>query len=447
MGKKKRTLVVGLGKSGVAACRFLVRRGHAVVALDQADNERTRVRAAELAPLGVEARLGSADWPEDVDQVVTSPGVDPAQLTLYRARKIPVIGELELGCREIAVPYVAVTGTNGKSTVVTNLEKGLRMDGKRVRALGNLGNPVTEWVDSGEEADFLVFEVSSYQLETIETFHPHVAVILNIAPDHISRHPTLKDYLTAKARVADNQTIEDALLLHRDLSLYPELQKTRGRLYWYGRDLDPSRDGLSLGGNRLMWRGEGPGWSREVRLEGLFPHEIDNLMAVVAVMTLLGVSPDSSTRLFEDPARLTHRLERVATVSGVVYLNDSKATNAHAAIAALRAVAGRVIWLVGGEGKGEDLSDLVNAARDCGVGLAICFGRDRGIFAGALQSVVPVELRETLNRAFELAAHRAQPGDTVLLSPAGASFDEFTSFEDRGERFKEWVAALKERAA
>ncbi|MCA9433763.1 MAG: UDP-N-acetylmuramoyl-L-alanine--D-glutamate ligase, partial [Candidatus Omnitrophica bacterium] len=346
-------------------------------------------------------------------------------------KKIPVYGELEIGCREVTSPIIAVTGTNGKSTVVETINAGLNQAGKKSFALGNLGTPVTEWVDSKQEADYLTLEVSSYQLETIEKFHPSVAVVLNIAPDHLSWHGSMESYLKAKSRITQNQTIEDALLLHKDLSVYPILQKTRGRLYWFGRDLDPSRDGLSLAGDLLEWRGAGPHWKSQVKVDHLFPHEVENLLGAVSVLLLLGIEPDQAITLFEHPLRLPHRIEEVGVHRGVRYLNDSKSTNCHSAIAALKAVPTDSIWLVGGQGKGEDLSELAHIARDHEVRLAICFGRDGEIFSAGLDPEIQTRIVPTMREAFELAAAEARKGDTVLLSPAAASFDEFQSFEDR----------------
>jgi UDP-N-acetylmuramoylalanine--D-glutamate ligase len=445
--KTKPTLVVGLGASGRAACRFLAKRGVSVIAVDFSQAEPLQAVKRELETLGVEVHLGEESLPTKVANVVVSPGVHLEKLAPFIDKGVPIIGELELGAREIQVPYIAVTGTNGKSTVVTNLERGFELAGLEARAIGNLGTPITEWVDSGEQCQAVVLEVSSYQLETIDSFHPKVAVILNVAPDHLARHHSMDGYLAAKARICENQTIDDALLLHKDLVQYPELQKTRGRLYWYGRDLSPSLDGLSLAGNQLRWTGAGPSWTQEISMEGLLAHEIDNLLAVVAGLHLMGVSKEDSLRIVDSPLRLPHRLEPIATVREVAFINDSKATNAHAAIAALRSVEGTVVWLVGGLSKGEDLSELAETAREVGVRYAICFGADRAQFAEALIEKVPHEQATGLRAAFERAVVVASPGSKVLLSPAGASFDEFKSFEDRGDRFRQWVLDYKERAA
>jgi UDP-N-acetylmuramoylalanine--D-glutamate ligase len=443
--KAKKTLVVGLGTSGFAAAAFLARRGQAVVATDHADTPELRLRAETLRALEVEVLLGVEDLPTAVDQVVSSPGIPPERLEVFREKKIPVLGEIEVGCQEIQAPIVAVTGTNGKSTVVTNLAKGFNEAGRKAVALGNLGTPVTEWVDRREEADVVVLEVSSYQLETIVDFHPKAAVILNLAPDHLGHHGSMEAYVAAKGRITLNQTIDDVLILHKDLAVYPQIQKTRGKLYWYGRDLPAAFDGLSLAGSCLSWRGGGPEWTREAAIGEVFPHDVDNLLACAAVLHLMGIEVDQILRLFQSPARLPHRLEVAGTVGGVRYLDDSKATNAHAAIAALRAVEGPVLWLAGGEGKGEDLSDLVSTAKEKAISLVICFGRDREIFHQALAGEAQVEVRTTLREAFDLATEKARPGETVLLSPACASFDEFKSFEDRGNQFKEWVAGLEGR--
>jgi UDP-N-acetylmuramoylalanine--D-glutamate ligase len=441
--KNKKTLVVGLGLSGTSAAAFLARRGFPVLAVDSADTATLRERAEPLRALGVEVVLGVSDLPIEVDQVVTSPGVPPERLAPFREKKIPILGDLELGCREITAPIVAVTGTNGKSTVVTNIAKGLQDAGKRAVAIGNLGTPITEWVERNEDVDVVVIEVSSYQLETVTEFHPRVAVILNVAPDHLGHHGSMEAYVNAKSRIAMNQTIEDVLLLHRDLAQFPALQKTRGRLFWYGRDLGTSLDGLNLSGNTLTWRGGGPGWSHEVQTEEFFPHDAENMMACVASLVFMGVPSEQAVTLFRNPVRLPHRIEVAGVVNGVRYINDSKATNAHAVIAALKSVEGPIVWLVGGEGKGEDLSELVSTAREKKAIRPVCFGRDRLIFRDALSGHMPVEVVETMRAAFELAGERARPGETVLLSPACASFDEFKSFEDRGEKFQAWVKELE----
>lgn len=445
--KSKKILVIGLGVSGKAAAAFLARRGHEVSVVDSNRDEVLSKRAEELESLGIYVNLGIKEFPLDIDMVVTSPGIHPHLLAPFREKKIPVVGELEIGCSEVQVPIVAVTGTNGKSTVVTNIAEGLCRAGRKAVAIGNLGTPITEWVDSGQTADVVVIEVSSYQLETINDFHPHVAVILNIAPDHLGHHGSMEAYVAAKARILQNQTIEDVLLLHRSLSEYSVLQKTRGRLFWYGRDLKVSLDGMTLNGNMLSWRGGGPEWSRAVSTEGFFPHDVENLMACVAVLVALGVDVDQAVNLFEHPARLPHRLELVGTVGGVAFVNDSKATNAHAAIAALFAVTGPLVWMVGGEGKGEDLSELIASARERKPKKVICFGQDRIRFRDALAGHLPVEVKETMQAAFDAAAAGATSGDTVLLAPACASFDEFRSFEDRGEHFRKWVHDLEARGS
>lgn len=443
--KKKKTLVIGLGISGFAAARFLLARDFPVIAIDSGDSEPLRDRAETLRGLGAEVHLGAADPSVfETERVVASPGVPPRLLKPFLDRKVPVIGELELGCREVKEPIVAVTGTNGKSTVVETIDRGLNDSGRVSFALGNLGTPITEWVDSGRTADWLTLEVSSYQLETIDKFRPSVAVILNIAPDHLSWHGSMENYLKAKARITLNQTIEDALLLNKELDPHAVLQKTRARLYWFGRDLDPSREGLSLAGNSLEWRGAGDSWRREVETRGLHPHEVDNLLASVGALQLCGVDPDHSTALFQRPIRLPHRIEDLGVFAGVRFLNDSKATNCHSTLAALRSVQPGVVWLVGGQGKGEDLTELVHLAVEHGVRLVVCFGRDGAHFAEALTGRIETRLAPTLKEAFPIAVAEARPGETVLLSPAAASFDEFQSFEDRGDHFRRWVAELME---
>lgn len=441
--KKKKTLVIGLGISGFAAARFLLVRGCPVVCVDANDSESLRERAARLVELGAEVHLSVPDpIVFEAEQVVPSPGVPMRVLQTFMDKRIPVIGELELGCREVDTPIVAVTGTNGKSTVVETIDAGLNRAGRKSFALGNLGTPITEWIDTGQSADFLTLEVSSYQLETIDKFRPSVAIVLNVAPDHLSWHGSMENYIKAKARITQNQTIEDALVLHKDLHPYSVLQKTRARLYWYGRDLDPSREGLSLAGKTLEWRGAGPQWKETVETDNLFPHEVENLLGSITALVLVGVDPAIAVDLFRNPIRLPHRLELAGVRSGVRYVNDSKSTNCHSAIAALKSAPTGAIWLVGGQGKGEDLTELAHTAREQGVRLAICFGRDGEIFASGFEKEVETRTTTTLREAFDLAVSLAREGETVLLSPAAASFDEFLSFEDRGNHFRSWVESL-----
>jgi len=441
--KKKKTLVIGLGVSGFAAAKFLLARGNPVICVDSNATDLLQERAESLEKLGANVHLGATDLAGyKVERVVASPGVPISSLQSFFDKRIPVLGELELGCREVEVPIVAVTGTNGKSTVVETINVGFNRSGKRSFALGNLGTPITEWVDSGQRADILTLEVSSYQLVTTKKFHPSVAVILNVAPDHLTWHGSMDNYLEAKGKIAENQTIEDALLLHKDLHRHSVLQKTRARLYWYGRDLDPSREGLSLAGNSLEWRGAGPQWKETVDIAHLYPHEVDNLLASVSALILSGVDTEKAIDMFHNPVRLPHRLEEVGVHMGVRYINDSKSTNCHSAIAALRSVPAGTVWLVGGQGKGEDLSELVHVAKDQGVRIAICFGRDGETFSSALSRQVDTRSASTLREAFDLAVSIANSGETVLLSPAAASFDEFVSFEDRGEQFGNWVRGL-----
>ncbi len=443
--KKKKTLVIGLGVSGFAAAKFLLARGNPVVCIDSNDSERIRERAKILEEMGAEVHLNVSDPSSfKVERVVTSPGVPKSVSQSFTEKRVPVFGELELGCREVDIPIVAVTGTNGKSTVVETINAGFERAGKKAFALGNLGTPVTEWVDANRPSDFLVIEVSSYQLDSIKKFHPSVAVILNVAPDHLAWHGSMDNYVQAKARITENQTIEDALLLHKDLHPHQELQKTRARLYWFGRDLDPSREGLSLAGNTLEWRGAGPQWKEKVDTTHLYPHEVDNLLASISSLILSGIGSEQALALLHNPVRLPHRLEEVGIHLGVRYINDSKSTNCHSAIAALKSVPHGGIWLVGGQGKGEDLSELTHAAKDHGVRVAVCFGRDAQVFSEGLSPRVETKLAPTLREAFDIAVSLANSGESVLLSPAAASFDEFSSFEDRGNRFREWVIDLKE---
>jgi UDP-N-acetylmuramoylalanine--D-glutamate ligase len=438
----KRVMVVGLGVSGLAAARFLASRGANLVMTDQrVDIDRSRLPAGAMR-LGVE----DANWLDDVELVVTSPGV-PRDSILLRAaveRRIPVIGEIELAGGFLDAPIAAVTGTNGKSTVVVLLGEILKAAGRRTFVGGNLGTPLIEAV--GAKWEFAVVEVSSFQLEWVKKFRPRVGVYLNLSDDHFDRYKDLNDYGRAKARLFENQEASDYAILNRDDPNVWKIAKTvRSRAIGFGHtrgdvrasiwfdevrsavafDFDTARRGrISLNGFRLHGR-----------------HNISNAMAAAGAALALGVKPEVIERVLAEFRGLPHRIEVVHESGGVTYIDDSKGTNVGAVLEALDALAPPIILIAGGLDKGGDYAPLRKPLGEK-VKLAMFNGAAREKMAAALDGATRIETVATLKEAVEHAARAAQPGDIVLLSPACSSFDQFKDYAERGNVFKELVRAL-----
>jgi UDP-N-acetylmuramoylalanine--D-glutamate ligase len=350
-----------------------------------------------------------------------------------------VWGDIELAARALAVPIAAVTGTNGKSTTVRLLEAMLRAAGLRARAAGNVGDAALGLV--GEPLDVAVLEVSSFQLETVESFRPRVAVLLNLTPDHLDRHGDLAGYLAAKARIFESQTREDVAILNADPALDALARTLRARVLRFA-----ARGGVARGacwdGDAVLLRLEGA--PLRIPLEGL-PRPTgplrENLLAALLAAHALGAEPTKALGALASFQTLPHRTELVAERAGVRFVNDSKATNPGAAVAALALETRPIVWIAGGKDKGLDFGELREAPL-AGVRVALLIGAAAKRIAEALRGKVAVEEAGTLEAAVPRAAALARPGDVVLLSPACASFDQFRNFEHRGERFRELVRAL-----
>jgi UDP-N-acetylmuramoylalanine--D-glutamate ligase len=429
----QRVLVLGAGISGTSAAAFCARLGARVVLADEGAQ-------ADLAglPAGVELRFAQPfPDPADFDLVVPSPGVPPAR---YRARARRVWGDIELAARALSVPIAAVTGTNGKSTTVRLLEAMLRSAGLRARAAGNVGDAALGLV--GEPLDVAVLEVSSFQLETIESFRPRVAVLLNLTPDHLDRHGDLAGYLAAKARIFENQTADDVAILNANPAFDALAGRLRARVLRFAARGSVAR-GACWDGDAVLLRGTG-GAPLRIPLEGL-PRPSgplrENLLAALLAAQALGAEPAKALGALASFQALPHRTELVAERGGVRWVNDSKATNPGAAVAALALETSPVVWIAGGKDKGLDFDELAQAPL-AGVRVALLIGAAARRIAEALASKVAVEPVATLEAAVARAAALARPGDVVLLSPACASFDQFRNFEHRGERFRELVRAL-----
>jgi UDP-N-acetylmuramoylalanine--D-glutamate ligase len=427
-----RVLVLGLGISGMSAARYCAERGARVVAADEGP-----AAAAAALPAGVEVRR-AAPFPDpaEFDLVVPSPGV-PRERWAGRARR--AWGDLELAWRALAVPIVAVTGTNGKSTTVRLLEAMLRAAGLRAEAAGNVGVPALDLV--GRALDVAVLEVSSFQLEAVEAFRPRVAVILNVTEDHLDRHGSLDAYVACKGRLFACQEPEDAAIGNADDPWARKLVlASRARHFFFGRA--PQLDGAwwDAGAIALAREGERTALPLDDFAGRPLPPR-ENVLAALLAACAAGAEPRRALAALADFRGLPHRLQTVAVVGGVAFVDDSKATNPGAAEFALAAQADPVIWIAGGRDKDLPFHELAERARGR-VRLALLIGEAAEKIGRALEGRVASERAGTLEAAVARAAEVARPGEVVLLAPGCASFDQFTSYAERGERFAAAVRAL-----
>ncbi len=437
-------LVVGLARSGAAIASLLAGRGETVLGVDSGTPE----EAEGLEGTGVEVSLG-VEGTRQLDRartVVKSPGVpqDAPVLAAARERGIGVTGELELAWRLLPNPFCVVTGTNGKTTATELLGHLHRTAGRPVAVAGNVGTPLASLVGAIDADATVACEASSFQLEDTEYFSPECAVFINLAPDHLDRHGTLEAYLEAKLRIFANQGNDDAAIYNGDT---PELRNRdlggcARRIRFCpveGESADPDcevsmRDGVIFAADEPLIRGD------ELQLLGA--HNVENAMAATAAALALGLPQDSVAAGLRSFQGVAHRLERVRELDGVLYVNDSKATNVASAVAGVRAFEGGVRLIAGGRPKQESFEPLAAAVSErCVAVYAIGEAAER--LATEL-SGAGVEVLEagTLERAVESSSADAQPGEVVLLSPAAASFDAFKDFEARGDRFRELVVGL-----
>jgi len=440
-----KVLVLGLGMSGRSAARFCAERGALVTAADERDAE-SLDPVDELQGLGPNVRVVCGQPfpnPADFALTVPSPGV-PAER--YRPAARQVWGDIELAGRALSVPVIAVTGTNGKSTTVRLVEAMLNAAGLRAEAAGNVGTPALSL--PGKALDAAVLEVSSFQLETIDCFRPRVAVVLNITPDHLDRHGDMDGYARAKRRIFENQAEDDvAVLDFDDPRVRGFADHAPGEVIPFSR-YGPGRPGRR---RRATWLDTGAAVFADgdaiVRVpldavSGPSFHDRDNALAALTAVWALGVDPLAASQALAGFQALPHRCEVVATVNGVTWVNDSKATNPGAARRAIESTRGPVIWIAGGRDKGLSYADLADLAGDR-VRAALLIGEAAEEIERALGGRVKCERSGNLDAAVKAAAQIGRPGDVILLAPACASFDQFESFEERGECFRAAVQRLE----
>ncbi len=447
--RERRVSVVGLARSGVAACRLLVACGARVVATDEKPLSALGSEARALEQLGVRVVAGGhpAEAFRAAELVVVSPGVPIDTPVFARLRAAtPVIGELELAWRAMEADTIAVTGTNGKTTTTALLGSLLRQQARAVLVGGNIGNPLAAHALGFPADGIVVAETSSFQLETIEAFRPRVAVVLNVTPDHLDRHKTFEAYVRAKARIFENQMPADCAVLNRDDDVPRGLAaRTAAHVLWFSRR-EPLRYGVFIRDGWVMARLNGHVEEicplAEISLRG--QHNVDNVLAATACALWTGMAPETIRRGIGLFRGVPHRIEFLRDVGGVVFYNDSKGTNVESTIKALESFTEPVVLIAGGRGKGQDFAPLGQAARGR-VTHAVLIGEDGEKIGHALQAAgIPTTPAATFEAAVRAARGLAAPGNVVLLSPACASFDMFDNFEHRGDVFRALVLALAE---
>jgi UDP-N-acetylmuramoylalanine--D-glutamate ligase len=444
----RRVTVVGLGQSGLAAARFCARRNARVTAIDAAPAERLAPEVQALQTLGVALALGG-HAPEALataDLVVLSPGVPHTlpELEAVRRRGVPVVGEIELAAGFVHAPILAITGTNGKTTVTELAGRMLQASGTTVFVGGNIGRPLADFIDSGQKAQWLVLEISSFQLDTAERFHPQVAVALNVTPDHLDRYPDMAGYAAAKLRIFRNQGHEDTAVIN---AADPYLKQAAA----------------SFAARRLCFNGTLAGCAGQARLEGdaltlatpLGPavqldlahfapsgqHNRENAAAAALACLAAGATADGLQRALNEFRGLPHRLSFVRRVNGVAFYDDSKATNVDATIRALESFQAPVVLILGGRDKGGGYAALAPLVRQR-VRALILLGEAAPLIAADLGQLAPTSRAADMGQAVTQAAAAAQPGDVALLAPACSSFDMYASYHERGEDFCRHVQRL-----
>jgi len=443
--QNKRVTVAGAARSGLAAAELLVRRGARVTLSDS----RSELPAADrLRTLGVTLELGghTRDTFTSADLVVLSPGVPPGQDAVQAARDrgVPVIAEIELASRWLQGRVIAITGTKGKSTTTALTGRMLEAAGFKVTVGGNIGSPLSAQVSESTPDTFHVVETSSFQLEQIDTFHPWIAVMLNVSPDHLDRHPGVAAYVAAKARIFENQNASDFAVINADDPAVLALAR-RGRATARQFSLAGTIDiGTVVEGGWIVDR-------QRARAERLVPldvihllgaHLVNDVMAAATVGVIAGAAPAAMTAAVDAFHGLEHAMELVADVGGVRFVNDSKATNVESALRSIESFDRDLVPIMGGRFKGGDLRVLRDPLKARANAL-VAIGEARPLLREALGDVVDVHEADSLADAIDRAYELAKPSGVVLLAPACASFDMFRDYAERGRMFKEEVARLK----
>jgi UDP-N-acetylmuramoylalanine--D-glutamate ligase len=442
----KRVLVVGLARTGIVTSLFSAGYGAIVTATDEKPESELGDAPAKLRAAGVTLALGSHTPALFLEQdlIVVSPGV-PANLPsleLARARGIRVWSEIELAWRFLRGKLVAITGSNGKTTTTSLVAHILKTAGIITQIGGNIGTPLLALTEASTDSTVTVAEISSFQLETIEAFRPEIGVLLNLTPDHLDRHASFDDYARAKMRMFEYQLDRDAAVLNADDPEITRRMPSKPRIYWFSRQKRVAAGAFVLDG-QIVFRRDGLDTPLarldEIPLKG--EHNVENVLAACAAAYLAGADPASIANGVKTFQGVEHRLEFVGEVSGVAFYNDSKATNVDATLKAIEAFPGPLLLILGGKDKGSPYTPLCDSLRKR-ARVAILIGAAADKIASDLGDAAEIFRAGTLERAVEFAMKTARPGDTVLLAPACASFDQFENYEHRGRVFKQLIAKL-----
>ena len=447
----KRVLVVGLARTGLVSALFSAAYGAKVTATDERPIPEVAEAAEKLRVAGVKLELGGF-VPQtflEQDLIVVSPGV-PAKiepLENARAKGIPVWSEIELAWRFLRGKLVAITGSNGKTTTTSLVAHILKTSNVPTLIGGNIGTPLLALVETSVDTSVTVAEISSFQLETIDSFRPEIGVLLNLTPDHLDRHITFEEYAGAKMRMFENQLEKDIALLNADDPEVTRRMPAKPKIFWFSRQKRVAT-GAFLRDNQIIFRHEGSEVElarlADIQLRG--QHNVENVLASCAAAYLAGAVPAAIAAGVKSFRGVEHRLEFVAELSGVQYYNDSKATNVDAAVKAVEAFPGPLVVILGGRDKGSPYAPLRELLHER-ARLALLIGESAEKIAADLGDAVAFENAGTLQQALHIAARHVQPGDTVLLAPACSSFDQFENYEHRGRAFKELVAQMHSATA
>lgn len=446
----KKILIIGAARSGLAAAEYLHKKGAMVTLTDAKPAEKLGETVLALQKMGIKLVLGFEPEisKESFDMAVISPGV-PLGVPLVQKIKqvnIPLIGEVELAFRFSQAPFVAITGTNGKTTTTALLGEIFPEAGLPVFVGGNIGTPLISGIEHLSNKHVVVGEVSSFQLETVESFDPKVAVIINITPDHLDRHGTMEGYTEAKAEIFRNQQANDFTVLNYDDSRVRELaDRTSGKVVFFSRHT-VLKDGVHAAHGDIIINIDGKSTNvinrNDIYIKG--GHNLENALAATAAAYCMGVAPESIAKTLKNFKGVAHRQELVAEIKGVTYINDSKGTNPDSTIKALEAYDRPIVLIAGGKNKDSDFSELAELIKKK-VSALILVGEAAPIIKTAVEkeNFSNIYQAKDFPETVSIARQIAKPGEIVLLSPACASWDMFNSFEERGDLFKSLVLAVR----
>ena len=465
--KDKNIVVVGLGRTGLASARFLHQKGARVLVADTADETQLADSVRTLREMGVALELGPhrINSFQNADLIVVSPGVSHTiePIEQAKSRGIPLMSEVELASKFIQEPIVAVTGTNGKTTTTELLGQMLKNSGISVFVGGNIGNPLIEYVAGGQKKQVVVAEISSFQLDTIDSFRPKVSVLLNITADHLDRYPDFEAYADSKIRIFNNQQPDDVAVLNGSDPLIRAKTKEIKSQRLFFPAIEANEQGAVLNGKKIILnltklekihpeirnlksaiRNRGYLDIAKIRLRGR--HNFENACAASLAALAAGATLEGIQKTLDDFKGLAHRLEQVATVNGVHYYNDSKATNVDGVLRALDSFSKPVLLLMGGRDKGSNFSVLQDRIRAHAKAL-IVMGEAAEAIRSALGQLLPTKVAASMQDAVTMAFQDADPQDVVLFSPGCASFDWYKNYAERGDDFRRTVKEIKKKAS